>query len=67
MKSTFRSLVKGQFDEELDYMNYELSFQTVFFKSTYAHCCCPCAFQHEYLEYVSNLGEIDEELYERIQ
>ena len=67
MKSTFRSLVTGQFDEELDYINYELSFQTVFFKSTYAHCCCPCAFQHEYLEYVSNLGEIDEELYERIQ
>ena len=67
MKSTFRSLVTGQFDKDLDYMNYELSFQTVFFKSTYAHCCCPCAFQHEYLEYVSNLGEIDEELYERIQ
>ena len=66
LKTVFRNLVTNRFDPELNYIDCELSFQTVFFKSFYSHCCCPCAFQHEYLEYVSNTGDVDEAIYEKV-
>lgn len=66
VKSIFRNLATNQFLPELDYIDFKFSFQTVFYKSLYSHCCCPCAFQHEYIEYVSNTGMVNEEIFETV-
>ena len=42
------------------------SFQTVFYHTPYSFRCCSCAFDHEYLTYISDSGKINDEIYERI-
>ena len=37
------------------------SFQTVFYRTPYSYCCCPCAHQHEYFDYLSDKDKIDEQ------
>lgn len=39
----------------------------MFYKSSYSYRCCACAFTHEYLEYISENGEIYEDLYEQVE
>ena len=42
------------------------SFQTVFYHTPHSYRCCSCAFDHEYLTYISDSGKINDEIYERI-
>ena len=37
------------------------SFKTVFYRTPYSYCCCPCAHQLEYFDYLSDKDEIDEQ------
>ena len=62
----FRSLVTNQFMENIDYSRENYSFLTVFYTSRPTYCCCSCAHNHEYLEYISDTGEVDENMYENI-
>ena len=62
----FRNLVTNQFMENIDYSREKYSFRTVFYKSSSTYCCCSCAHNHEYLEYISDTGEVDENVYENI-
>ena len=66
---TFRRLVTNQYMPYYDYDDYaenKFSFQTVFYVTPCSYCCCECAFEHEYLEYISSNGEIDEQMYNKI-
>ena len=63
----FRKLATNQYMSNFDYEKYKLSFQTVFFICNFKYCCCPCAFDHEWLTYVNENGKIDEELYARVE
>lgn len=51
---------------DFDYVNEVFSFQTVFYKTPYSYCCCSCAFDHEFLEYLTDSGEINEALYDKV-
>ena len=62
----FRNLVTNQFMENVDYAQEEYSFLTVFYTSSSTYCCCSCAHNYEYLEYISDTGEVDENVYENI-
>ena len=62
----FRNLVTNQFMENIDYSREKYSFLTVFYTSSSTYCCCSCAHNHEYLEYISDTGEVDENVYETI-
>ena len=62
----FRNLVTNQFMENIDYSREKYSFLTVFYMSSSTYCCCGCAQVHEYLEYISDTGEVDENVYENI-
>ena len=62
----FRNLVTNQFMENIDYSWEKYSFRTVFYTSSSTYCCCSCAHNHEYLEYISDTGEVDENVYENI-
>ena len=62
----FRNLVTNQFMENIDYSREKYSFLTVFYTSSSTYCCCSCAHDHEYLEYISDTGEVDENMYENI-
>ena len=62
----FRNLVTNQFMENVDYAQEVYSFLTVFYGTSSTYCCCSCAHYHEYLEYISDTGEVDENVYENI-
>ena len=66
VKEVFRSMVKNQFVPHIDYANCMFSFQTVFYRCPYSYCCCSCGFELEYFDYISETGEINEEMYEKI-
>ena len=51
---------------DVDYSKQKFSFRTVFHKTAYSYCCCSCGFEHEFLDYISDTGEILEEIYEKI-
>ena len=67
VRDIFRKLTTNKNIPDFDYKNYKLSFQTVFYTCNYKYCCCPCAFDHEWLAYISDEGQIDEELYKKVE
>ena len=67
IKTVFRNLVKNQYMDDFDYDGTEFSFQTVFHMDTvFSYCLCTCAFEHEFVDYITEKGTIDEEKYEKI-
>ena len=65
-RSVFRKLVTNGPMEGFDYINTKYSFRTLYKIFKYTYRCCPCAFEHEYLDYIGHTGTINEEMYERI-
>ena len=65
-KAILRKLVTGQFMPQSDRYSRIFGFQTVFHRTNYIYCCCPCAFEHEFLDYLSEDGTINEAVFERI-
>ena len=66
VSTTFRNLVSNQYMPEFDYIHTQFSFSTVFYRTHYSYCCCECAFQHEYVDYITEAGTIDEPVYNKI-
>ena len=66
VQKVFRNLVTNQYMPEFDYEGTQFSFRTVFHLSNHAYCVCVCCYEHEYLDYISDHGEIDEEKYNRV-
>ena len=60
-ESLFRGLVRNQFCPDIDYSELTFAFRTVFYKNVNSYCCCPCGIEHEFLEYVTDIGDINEE------
>ena len=48
------------------YQELNFEFETVSYISTYTYCLCLCGYEHEYATYISDSGEIDKEIYERV-
>ena len=68
VKKVLRNLVTNQFMDDFDYAGTEFSFKTVFhFGTLFSYCMCTCAFEHEFVDYISDTGAIDEEKYEKIE
>ena len=44
-----------------DFLNAVFFFRTVFYRTPYSYRCCPCAYQHEYFDYLSDNDEIDKQ------
>ena len=65
-RSVVRKLVTNKTIEDFDYINTKFAFKTVYNVSKYTYRCCPCGFEHEYLDYIGKDGEINEEMYEKI-
>ena len=66
VRKIFRRLVTNQRIPKLDYHTYELAFHTVYKVSSFSYQWCPCAFEHEFVTYISNEGTINEALYDHI-
>ena len=62
----FRNLVTNQFMPGFDYSFSRITFMTVFCISEFSYCCCMCGYEHEHLDYLSESGKVDEEMYQRI-
>ena len=67
VKDVFRRLASNQFIHDFSYNDTRFPFQTVFYHTPYSYRCCPCAFIHEYVEYISEDGSLDEEQYDQIE
>ena len=66
-RETFRNLVTNQSIPGFDYIETSFSFRTVYSLTQYSYRCCVCAFEHEYCDYIKEDGEIDEEMYNKIE
>ena len=66
LEKVFRKLVTGTFILDYNYTAQQLTFQTVFRKSSFDYCCCPCSYEHEFLDYITENGDIDEAIYNRV-
>ena len=67
IKKLLRNLVTNTYMPDLDYYSNYIAFQTIYYNpGDFVYCCCTCAFEHEYLDYISDSGEINEEIYEKI-
>ena len=62
----FQRLVTDQCVVVQSYLFKLFSFQTVFYHTPYSYRLCSCAFDHEYLTYISDSGKINDEIYEKI-
>ena len=65
-ETKFRNLVSNIYMPDYNYIGYKISFRTVFYKTAYTYCCCACSFEHEYMDYLSDKGNINEAMYERV-
>ena len=61
-----RTLVINENLPGFDYTAHRFSFRTVFKRESYMYCCCNCAFEHEYMLYISDKGEINKEIFYRV-
>ena len=39
---------------------FRFCFKTVFYRTSYSYRCCPCGYQHEYFDYLSDKEAIDQ-------
>ena len=62
IKEIFSHLISNIFIPGFDYRR-TFQFQTVFYYTGSSYCICECAFEHEYLEYMSESGVVNEDLY----
>ena len=66
IKKIFHNLVSNCYMPEFDYMGHEFSFETINYTTAYSYCQCACAFEHEYCDYLSPSGIVNDEVYERV-
>ena len=69
VRTIFRKLVTNVYIPNFDYQNTKFAFKTVHYfpENAIMYRCCPCAFEHEYLDYIGIDGQIDEEMYNKIE
>ena len=65
-REIFRKLVTNQYMPDFDYYGHPFQFNTVSKITPYEYCCCPCAYEHEFVDYISCSGEINEEMCAKI-
>ena len=61
-----RNLVWNNYMPGYDYLNNKFSFKTVFHNTSYSYCCCRCPFIHKYLDYITEDGGIDGDLFKQV-
>ena len=66
IKTTFRNLVTNKYMQNYSYANNTFSFKTLFHQTSYSYFCCACGFEHEYIDYISESGVINEDMYQNI-
>ena len=65
-REIFRKLVTNQYMPDFDYYGFQFQFNTVSKITPYEYCCCTCAYEHEFVDYISCSGEINEEMCTKI-
>ena len=65
-RDSFRNSVYKSNTKDFEYRTI-FEFQTLFYKSAYSYCCCPCAFEHEFFLYIEDDGRINDAVYKRIE
>ena len=66
IRKQLKNIVSKTFMPDFEYTNTRFSFQTVFRKTPYSYCCCSCAFEHEFLEYITESGNVYENMYNKL-
>ena len=67
IRDIFWHLVSNQYIEGFNYADTRLAFRTVFYNTPYSYRSCPCAFIHEYVQYIADDGTVDWKMYKLIE
>ena len=62
----FQYIVTNAFIPGIDYCNKSFNFETIFYVCGYSYHCCSCAFDHEYMNCISDSGNIEKNVLEKI-
>ena len=62
----FRYLVSKKEIPEQVMLGHDFDFKTVFHKSGYSYRFCMCAFEHEFFSYISDTGDVDMEVFDKL-
>ena len=62
----FQNLINGVFMKDFSYEYKRFTFKTVFYVTPYSYRCCPCSYEFEYLEFISDTGEINETMFQNV-
>ena len=65
-RQRFRNLVTGVFMNDFSYTEVPFYFKTVFYLTPYSYRCCPCTYELEYMDFISDVGEVNETMFEKI-
>ena len=66
IREILRKLITHEHMPQYDYQNSTFAFKTVFYRGTFSYCICECGIVHEYVDYVSETGNISEDLFEKV-
>ena len=68
LRKEFRNLVTNKYMPGYDYGYKKFSFRTVHYVSNCKniYCMCACAYELEFLDFISDKGVIDEIMYDRV-
>ena len=61
----FDNLVHNRYMEQFNY-KASFKFKTVFYNTNYSYSCCSCAFENEFVDYIGEKGELNEDIYSKI-
>ena len=65
-RQRFRNLVNDVFMNDFSYTGVPFSFKSVFHMTPYSYRCCSCSYEFEYLDFLSDTGEINETMLQNL-
>ena len=66
MAEVFRYLLTSKTISDKVMSEYEFVFKTVFYTCGPSYCYCRCAYDHEYFSYISDTGDVDMGILDRL-
>ena len=61
-----QNMITNKYMSQFDYVGTEFVFKTICHRGSFSYCICECGIQHEYLDYITEFGDIDENVFQKV-